>query len=727
MIEVDYKLIREEGNGKEVIFTVDEKLKKIDNNVIYIQAENAKGKSAYLDILGLAFYGDQLEPKDCRITASKKSDLEYMAKRTDQKFTYNITLQSLDKRITLISSKDNPSTQDHTVKEIIDGKESYLPLPTFKEKYFLIYDFPDDPLNRVPDIVNEVKGQQNRYHEKIKFFQKYLSSVSQEIADARDQKEIDRIIKTIEEKKEIIKNSREKIQSFAERRRIITSYYCLREFADNSKLALSYEDHIETLNKETKKQRKNKKRFTTQYGNTKKTLEEKLLSLKNGINDITKTIRNITRNHDESVTINNHIKKIGKIRFDEFITKYKVDNSLGQELIYFDRLIRDLLTDRDLRESGKIGLFYKELLNLLESNKELNININIRGWNTGLDELISQIKAEYGKIETQTLIRKSLISACESIQSMVESSDSLQKDLDKLKLLSSKCTEVTDEKIDDSSFESELHNLHADLDRVLQKIETIRILGMGAGLSKDLIEDPEKNQAKLERLSSENSQYRPIFQLDETYLKSKIDELTKQLKKLTEDCEEKKRSYEEYKGLLKELENKEPHKFQDSSLDIDRLNKVIDKLDQKFIEFEVSIQKIADSSTLKTENEIRYNKNLSYYFARKIPEFPYIGKLVQSKKIDFLNKMIYTKDERIIKMRDISTGQSMSMYVRSILNRPNDDDRKLLVIFDEVSTMDSKSFEPIKKLLKEKISENKIIFAVFAKAIDNDLVIKNLI
>ena len=135
------------------------------------------------------------------------------------------------------------------------------------------------------------------------------------------------------------------------------------------------------------------------------------------------------------------------------------------------------------------------------------------------------------------------------------------------------------------------------------------------------------------------------------------------------------------------------------------------------------------------KNIIEIEKQLAEYdgedrivsFAEKIKEFPYIDEFVKPEKIDFLNKVIKLNGGREIDMKDISTGQSMSMYIQALLNRPKDDKRKMIVIFDEGATMDSNSFKPIKQILKKHVDENKVLFAVFAKAIDGELKITDLI
>ena len=165
MLNIDYELKRQEGAGHERKFHVDEGLKTINSNAVYIEAPNAKGKSTFLNIIAIAFYGDRLEETDSRISQSLRSDIEYINTRENQNYTFKVAITSKDGSIQLISTKDNPNSDDIEVKEIINGKEKYLPVSTFKDEYFLIYDIPEDPLNRITEILSGVKYQ--RHYPKI--------------------------------------------------------------------------------------------------------------------------------------------------------------------------------------------------------------------------------------------------------------------------------------------------------------------------------------------------------------------------------------------------------------------------------------------------------------------------------------------------------------------------------------------------------------------------------
>jgi len=153
---MDYEIKRQEGTGHERIFHVDEKLKTIKSNAVYIKAPNARGKSTFLNILAIALYGNRLDEADSRISESLRSDIKYMIERENQNYTFNVTIISKDGSIQLISTKKNSISHDITVKEIVNGKERALPFQTFKDEYFLIYDIPEDPLNRLTEILADV-------------------------------------------------------------------------------------------------------------------------------------------------------------------------------------------------------------------------------------------------------------------------------------------------------------------------------------------------------------------------------------------------------------------------------------------------------------------------------------------------------------------------------------------------------------------------------------------
>ena len=723
MLEIDYELRRKEGVGHDRVFNVDKGLETIKSNAVYVEAPNARGKSTFLNILALAFYGNKLEKPDSHISESLRSDIKYMADRENQNYTFAVKITSKDGSIKLISTKKDRISDDIEVKEIVDGEERRLPLPVFKEKYFLIYDIPEDPLNRITEILSEIKNQQIRYKDKVANFKKYLDTIKQEIVQSRDDKEIEKIKKSVLEFNEKDIELNKIIEDISDEIKVIESYLALREFKKYEELAGQYVDTIDKKSKTKAKHEKTSKRFNTQYDNKKNEILKKSEEVRRTILDVMSKIDDlfIDKNYNE---IKSHIKIMQKYEICE--GKYSINKKILSEINYFNTEVQKYLADKKVKESGIKGSFYKELINTLVQYQ--SVDISIPGVDKGMDEFIRLLNEEYRKNSTYKIIFDEL-ETCDNKLKLVELElAQISNELKSLQVLHRKKDIKSTIQIDESAIAHEINTMEKELDEYLEKIDQYKKIAHKHGYMVDESSVPDVIDELTKRIRLQHRDFVQIFQLDEKSILSEIKSRSSNLVEYNKKHSTNSAILIQYKEKLNSLENRKPHKYQGQSTEINRLSNVIEHLERNLIVYEGIVQKIADGNTsLTSEIENKYNEEISQYFAEKIPEFPYIDEFVKPEKIDFLNKVIILNGGREIDMKDISTGQSMSMYIQALLNRPKDDERKMVVIFDEGATMDSNSFKPIKKILKKHIDQNKVLFAVFAKAIDGELKITDLI
>lgn len=721
MLEMDYEIKRQEGTGYERIFHVDEKLKTIKSNAVYIKAPNARGKSTFLNILAIALYGNRLDESDSRISISLRNDIKYMIERENQKYTFNVTIFSKDGSVQLISTKKNPISNDIMVKEIIDGKERLLPFQTFKDEYFLIYDIPEDPLNRITEILSDVKNQQIRYKNKVAEFKKYLGEIKQEIALSRNADEIESKKNQIIKFEILVEQFKKELATRNDKIRIIESYLALREFKNYTNLSLSYGDNIDRKSQKKKKHQTTVKTFRTRYENKKDEINNKIFEIESVILEVISKIDNlfIDRNYDE---IKKHIKAIKNINL---CTNFEINKNIFLEINYFRKIIDDYLNDKQIKESGKLGSFYQEIINIFE--QYTYIDVFLPGIEKSIKELILLLKEEYKKNSKQKLIFDTLNDCNKKFGDLLNELEKMPKELQTLKMLYNKKGELSSIKIEDEQLDSQIDDLGNKLDTALEKVEKYKKMALKHGISIDKSPNLDKIDELKDEIFKQNKQFVQIFQFDEKSILAEIISIEKEIDEYKKKLSDQENIIRQYRQKLSDLESRKPHKYQNYSHKIDDLSNIVDTLERNLIEYEGIIQKIANGSKLTSEIENKYNEEISLYFAKKIPEFPYINEFIQPKKIDFLNKEIILENERKIDMKDISTGQSMSMYIQAVLNRPQDDKRKMIVIFDEGATMDSNSLKPIKNILKKHINENKVLFAVFAKAVDEELQVTELI
>src|SRR3989344_4766308 len=174
MITIDYELQLNEGDKKR-IFTPADPIKKFDNTVL-ISGKNTSGKSFLLNLIALGFFG--LDNPD--IHPSLKSRIRKLVDSENQNVKFKIILEKNGTK--LIAEKPSAEKKDITRYRIQDGKQKqFLDSRTFNQEYSLIYDIPNDPINRIKELLKEIASTQNRYATRLSTFNQYLNDQITEI------------------------------------------------------------------------------------------------------------------------------------------------------------------------------------------------------------------------------------------------------------------------------------------------------------------------------------------------------------------------------------------------------------------------------------------------------------------------------------------------------------------------------------------------------------------
>ena len=108
-----------------------------------------------------------------------------------------------------------------------------------------------------------------------------------------------------------------------------------------------------------------------------------------------------------------------------------------------------------------------------------------------------------------------------------------------------------------------------------------------------------------------------------------------------------------------------------------------------------------------------YFDEVSVYLASIMKNIKHIDKTYAVKKIDMLGREVFASDGTVIKFDYFGTGQSQSAYLRGLLSRA--DKRKLVVLFDEISNMDTDSLEPIREKISELYSKGSLVMAMLVQ------------
>ncbi len=183
-------------------------------NVVVIEGPNSSAKSTLLNIISLGLFGT----KSSRINPILQTRLHSLLDQNHQKIRFSFQITSDNEKIILKSEKDDIDGTEIIVEESIDGKKFHpLSFESFQRKYNLIYDIPSNPIERLPELLKELKDEQLQFGNDFKNFGFYLRGIITEINSSRNPKRLKELKKKLSEaskKREIIVEELPDLETF---------------------------------------------------------------------------------------------------------------------------------------------------------------------------------------------------------------------------------------------------------------------------------------------------------------------------------------------------------------------------------------------------------------------------------------------------------------------------------------------------------------------------------
>ena len=723
MFSADYAL---NYTGKRNVtpssFYPDPKIKEgINSDIFMIEAKNSSGKSTLLDLIALGLRVDPLDStykKMYSISSSLEDRLFKFSNRTDYELTFNIRMINSFQN-GLVLQKKHPKSKDIEIYEVNGGVQSSINLPPnkFFEKYFFIYNTPDLPTKRLPELIDEIDREQSNYRKKLESLQRFFNDTLQDIkkSDNFEQKEKleARLGQLSDEKNQLIQESEKLKEKFC----ILNKYYHIRAIDYYSYLCDDFERRIKKIETEEQGIKRTQKTISTKHDNSFTALETTLNEMQQNVDKLSPHLYSLFG------TKNSYFIYFDNLDLLTVLDKLDFDSK-------FFKNVSDLQNKLKVHESNFNSANFKSKAEFYHSLLELLKNSNffedvLPGTELKIKELCQSIQGEYDKYSKQLNEFNDVKTASDLLSSLSTKSTDASSQLKHYKVWVAKKenTSQTDILPDRSS---ELNKLQADY----KKAESI--------LS-DLLGSAELNNISLDRVAEgDDSEIKEIeFQFPEYaeyyilgrsiqdgQLGSKLMTLSKNLLDFEQNIIRNVARYEDTNREYSSLLDQKPHKYQGCSQQIkDMENSVIDLL-RKFSSYEnillslkpnrLSSEKISNAVS-KSEGFDEYYSGISKYLATKISSFNYINDFVTPVEVDLINRKILIADGTEIFFDDISTGQAMSMYMRGLLNRSSEDSRKIIAIFDEISTLDQRSLGAVIDCLKELKKEGRLLLSIFVQ------------
>lgn len=694
MIELKYSLSRDEGDS---VVEFNNPLDRPVNNLTIIKGNNSLGKSSILNIIAYGLYGIDND----KILPNLKNKMKILE---DQDLTFDFQISRDDIGIRIESKKLNPRKQTIEVIEHKGTSHDTISKEIFENDYNLIYDIPDQTMDRLRKSIDEIISVQRSFGERAASFREYLRKTIEEIDKTSNPGKIVEYSNQIGEARKMQQTITQLLEQ--ERASINTLWTytgCkylydydskLRSCTDTKQQMIVRRDQIRKgLGKIPKARNKNERMLAGQKSD--------LITAKSrAVDDLVDVFGKKKAKLIEGVSAINITDAFEKGKF----------SSATMEAIYAakEAILKAEKEENERTQDLEEARVYSDLIHILERHG--GSSIRLPGIDKTISEFIQMLKDANSKNDSLLEHLNHIKQAKESLslldRGIIDANEALEK-------------ASSTEPVDVNSDRQELINLNKDIDEIDEKIkvyEKKRGFYYAKVLEKKI--DPDacyrvfkemENTEKIEdfKLLSEQTLLGKIQQLEEgwTEKNSRISGLDKQISI--------------WDSKKKELEEAKPHIYQDRLADIKRIwtiNKSVD--DTLRGEFKEYLEAISSSKkmTIGSETGKRYHAAISQYLGNRIGSIKYQDAVYETESIDLINGKIAFKGGKKIRLDYISTGQSQSAYLLNLLN--TEDPRKMIVLLDEVGMITTDTLKPVYEKIESLYHDGKLMACIVAQVSD---------
>ena len=710
MINYDYKIEREEDEKGGIVEYIPDKIPKELPPIVYIEGPNSSGKSTLLHIISLGFYG----LKNDAITRELKDKMDNLLNSKHQNLTFKVVLVNKDNTIKLITEKKNIKSKDYEVYELRGNnkKKYYLSPEVFEHRYKLIYDIPFDPTTRLNSLTNEINLQQISFGNKVGELRFYINEIIKEIIN-RDPKKLEDIQKKLEE----IKNKKvelvELIPKLKEDLELLEKSFYFKYYNQYKSKKDKLKKELDSLEKSINRKTKKIVTSTNDLSVVKSELRKKIFEFDSLRVEILKLLKVILKKSDVLLEIWDKLDLHSTIHEGKFPDR--LNYGIEELTSIFIELERKFENDNTFQEIR----MYTELVKLLGRYK--NLSVKLPGLDQSITEFISSLEELIKK-------KQSVITKIENVQDAVKLLAKIKEEKSYLEVnLISKLNEL-------------LNNIDINTKEVKEEMEEFTS-SIELEQKRKEFKDIEKSYENFETLYNAvgKPQYKDICEIGTGDLKDfktfTEERLKKYISNEKETVNNKNKDVSKYENHIKILEEDieklseiTPHQYQASKPELTIILKTIQELESKIKkDYHGFLSEIKDRKKKKRilKDQRNYNNAIFKYLGQVIGHIFHIDTKYELDSIDLIDGIINTKDKKQIRLSDMGTGQSQSAYLKSLLTSSGD--KIIIALFDEISSMDSKSLEPIYEKMREFYNDNRLLAGIVVQRADNEVLIKNLV
>lgn len=676
MIDYDYRLTIDMGTKKPT-YVPDDEYKGPLKNIFRIEGPNMSGKSTLMNLIAISAFG--LKNKSVNKVLQKHLDDMVHDKSTELTFCVNIVDPVSGRAIR--ATRNSPDA-DILIEDSDDGK-NFSPISddSFSRKYNLIYDIPDNPIDRLADISHEISVIHQNCSSKLNSFQSTVDHLIYDISNGPDEELLKQYRAEVEKydknngKDVDCENKKKKYQNLAK------LYYAIR-IRDANKKADDLKRTYDFVKKEEEKKK-------TRPQDIKKSYDADIAAIK---------VAAIPLSSAQIAQLSCDVSALGNLSVSEafeVISEFDIGEVIAKKSVpvkYFDAIskIEREISVEDIHEENSTINAMLDIINVLRKYKNENINIPDLG---SLNNLLSKLERDY-KVQSRSI---GVVSSSKRILEKVGNIWTALIDIDgKVGKLKPPVKEDVDEQYYDKfrveSEERKWRNAKNELTTICSEASKF-----GVDLSNYATEQSKAN-AELGHVY-DRAQVSDIFNAmssEEKEYKSAIESEKKNTERIGA-----------FRAYISKMENVEKSPYAEH---INALNKIstslmalkgiIDK-DMKML------TQVEKKSYGPYDPEDPFFKSVWTYLGKRVGFVRYGQDTYPIRYVNTVDDIITATDGTILRLRQISTGLNQRNYLMSKLQ--TDDDRPIIALFDEVSTMTNKTQEDIFEKFVELQKQGKLM------------------
>jgi exonuclease SbcC len=695
MITYDYTLEVDMGTEKKV-HTPRLEMPKELKNIFRLQGPNSSGKSTLMNIIALGSHGlsgnrtssdnrsARGSPNDKKsgsgkIPPSVISRMEELVTPGYKDLEFRLKIQDPVTGIILESSKKR-GNPEIIVRESKDGGKTsqIIAADQFVKKYNLIYDIPENPIGRLNELTREINNIQNSFSNRIRYFQEYVEGISNELSGSMSPEEIKKLKDTIILDEESLKT----YDLEPDRNRL--------NLLDKLKIAVNLSEYRDKMNDaETAFKSVDKEFKAVERKNSSENYNKKVGKLSKKLTPLTKEITNtvIGANKVSYPGIYNLRQLADEIPDDtkKIIENRGIPQAFIDEVKKLQKYLQSIYSPSKEDELRAMS----EIIRVLRQYKNKNMDLPAIG---PIDDVLKtlednykQLDQEYNYSEIKKLeeLTKTVLEDAENINGMVSDIQPPQKD-----------------DLDSFRKKNEYDSAKSIFDQARKTCsEYVRDISMPKGINLENLDRYLKDlHASLNDayVGKTGREIEDIFSNERT----KYNDLCSNRDKLKKELERNKK-------ILDAEESKKTSPYSDYIEEIGTIKNEISELRNRFLESGRKLDAIENKRYGEYNSDDPFFHSVWTYLGKRLKSVRHLDKEYYVDEINLIEGIISASDGTIIRLSDMGTGQSQLSYLMGLLSA--DDDRMIIALFDEVSTMTDSTLEIIFNKLEEIQKEGKLM------------------